>query len=72
MKTEENLDSGLSDEGYNSSPIKMLKQNSQSDDQRNSDRIISRSTKDFKAKYFIEKVVINSANGVIYQGEYIW
>ena len=66
------MDSGMSDEGYNSSPIKATKKSfpksRPTDDERVAERIISRNQKDFKAKYFIEKVLINSANGVIYQG----
>ena len=69
------MDSGMSDEGYTgSSPLKAPKKSFNkdriTDDERAAERIISRSQKDFKSKYFIEKVLINSANGVIYQGQY--
>ena len=56
--------SGNSDEGYNSdlpSPTR--------DFTREELRIITREAKEFKEKYVIEKMINNSANGVIYQGK---
>lgn len=58
--------SGNSDEGYNSdlpSPTR--------DFTRDQLRIITKDAKDFKDKYVIEKMINNSANGVIYQGNLI-
>ena len=60
-----------SDDGYNSpegeiSPLKPVG----CEPDRTFERLIARETRDFKAKYFIEKVILNSANGIIYQGQY--
>ena len=41
-------------------------------DDRATERLIARDTKRFKNEYFIEKVILNSANGIIYQGELTW
>ena len=52
-----------SDEGYNSdlpSP--------QRDVSREELKVIHREVKEFKEKYFVEKLLNNSANGVIYKG----
>ena len=35
---------------------------------RQNERQISRDAKEFKTKYFVKKVLINSANGIIYEG----
>ena len=32
-------------------------------------RLIQKDSKDFRSKYFTEKVLNNSANGIIYQGQ---
>mgnify|MGYP006944969141 CR=1 FL=1 len=56
--------SGYSDEGYNSdlsSPTR--------DFTREELKIINREAKEFKDKYFIENLINNSANGVIYKGK---
>ena len=60
------------DDGYNSpsgqsSPSKSHQDHGCEPD-RSVERLIARDTRDFKAKYFIEKVILNSANGIIYQG----
>ena len=40
----------------------------QEDDHRLNLRLIQKDSKDFRSKYFTEKVLNNSANGIIYQG----
>jgi hypothetical protein len=55
--------SGNSDEGYGSdlqSPTRYFT--------REELRIINREAKEFKEKYVVDKLLNNSANGVIYQG----
>lgn len=55
--------SATSDEGYNSdlpSPKRECP--------RDHSRTITRESQEFKDKYQIEKIINNSANGVIYQG----
>ena len=48
------------------SPIKYQK-----DDDRLNLRLIQKDSKDFRSKYFTEKVLNNSANGIIYQGKFL-
>lgn len=57
-----------SDEGYTSSHYSPLKSKVKSEDERLRERFLVRQAKEFKQKYYIEKVIINSANGIIYQG----
>ena len=42
----------------------------QEDDHRLNMRLIQKDSKDFRSKYFTEKVLNNSANGIIYQGNF--
>lgn len=58
-----------SDEGYTSSHYSPLKSKVKSEDERLRERFLVRQAKEFKQKYYIEKVIINSANGIIYQGK---
>ena len=59
-----------SDEGYStSSHYSPLKSKVKSEDERLRERFLVRQAKEFKQKYYIEKVIINSANGIIYQGK---
>ena len=46
------------------SPIKYQKE-----EDRLNLRLIQKDSKDFRSKYFTEKVLNNSANGIIYQGQ---
>ena len=48
------------------SPIKYQKE-----DDRLNLRLIQKDSKDFRSKYFTEKVLNNSANGIIYQGKFL-
>ena len=54
----------LSDEGYGSdlSPIK------NEDSDKNAKNLIKKESEEFKAKYFVKKILYNSANGVVYEG----
>lgn len=65
-----------SDEGYTSShytsPLKSKVENRKSEDERLRERFLVRQAKEFKQKYYIEKVIINSANGIIYQGKQVF
>ena len=54
-----------SDEGYNSDLSLSPRENS-----REEFKIINREVKEFKEKYFVEKLLNNSANGVIYTGKF--
>ena len=58
-----------SDEGYTSSHYSPLKSKVKSEGERLRERFLVRQAKEFKQKYYIEKVIINSANGIIYQGK---
>ena len=55
-----------SDEGYNSDKEEKIKR-----DLENKLVKIENDGIDFKKSYFVEKLVHNSANGVIYKGDFI-
>ena len=64
-----------SDEGYNSDHSELNKSNERKtlepteSIRLTTEEIIARDAIDFKQKYFVEKLINNSANGVIYKGE---
>lgn len=63
METTAKRVSRYSDEGYNSdlsSPTR--------DFTRDELKVINREAKEFKERYFVEELINNSANGVIYKG----
>ena len=55
-----------SDEGYSSdiSPSKIIESG-----EKSIKTLIKQETEEFKAKYFVRKILYNSANGVIYEGK---
>ena len=57
--------SQISDEGYNSD------RSDRSENTTEKIRVLSRENRIFKEKYFVEKVINNSANGIIYKGKNI-
>ena len=63
-----------SDEGYNSDHSELNKSNERKTVEPTesirltTEEIIARDAIDFKQKYFVEKLINNSANGVIYKG----
>ena len=64
-----------SDEGYNSDHSELNQSNerkilesSEVRAQLTTEEIIEKDAIDFKQKYFVEKLINNSANGVIYKG----
>lgn len=63
-----------SDEGYNSDHSELNKSNERKtlepteSIRLTTEEIIARDAIDFKQKYFVEKLINNSANGVIYKG----
>ena len=65
-----------SDEGYNSdhselnqsNERKILESSEITRTQLTTEEIIEKDAIDFKQKYFVEKLINNSANGVIYKG----
>ena len=63
-----------SDEGYNSDHSELNQSNerkileSSERAQLTTEEIIEKDAIDFKQKYFVEKLINNSANGVIYKG----
>ena len=67
MATVKRLSSRNSDEGYNSSDLSS-NVSSPSSPSRDTAKNIARDVKLFKEKYFVEKLITNSANGVIYKG----
>ena len=62
----------LSDDGYDTdvSPAISPTKKHQSQENKLNTKVISKDSKEFRSKYFTEKVLNNSANGVIYQGTY--
>ena len=58
-----------SDEGYSSdlSPSKIIESEEKS---KNLKALIKQETEEFKTKYFVRKILYNSANGVIYEGNF--
>ena len=56
----------ISDEGYSSdiSPTKIEV------DEKVTKDLIKKESEEFKTKYFVKKILYNSANGVIYDGKY--
>ena len=62
----------LSDDGYGtdvSPTISPTKERLNQENKLNT-KLINKDSKEFRSKYFTEKVLNNSANGVIYQGTY--
>ena len=57
--------SQISDEGYNSD------RSDRTENTTEKIRVLSRENRIFKEKYFVEKVINNSANGIIYKGKII-
>ena len=63
-----------SDEGYNSDHSELNKSNERTSLEPSetvrltTEEIIAKDAIDFKQKYFVEKLINNSANGVIYKG----
>jgi hypothetical protein len=57
--------SQISDEGYNSD------RSDRTENTTEKIRVLSRENRIFKEKYFVEKVINNSANGIIYKGKMI-
>ena len=63
-----------SDEGYNSDHSELNKSNERKTLEPSetfpltTEEIIARDAIDFKQKFFVEKLINNSANGVIYKG----
>ena len=65
-----------SDEGYNSDHSELNQSNERKALEREPNEIVKLTTEeiiekdavDFKQKYFVEKLINNSANGVIYKG----
>ena len=55
--------SQISDEGYNSD------RSDRTETTTEKIRVLSRENRIFKEKYFVEKVINNSANGIIYKGK---
>ena len=60
-----------SDEGYNSDKDEKLRQISQIEIESENKRI-QQDAIIFKKRYFVQKLIHNSANGVIYKGESNW
>jgi hypothetical protein len=58
--------SQISDEGYNSD------RSDRTENTTEKIRVLSRENRIFKEKYFVEKVINNSANGIIYKGKIIF
>ena len=56
--------SQISDEGYNSD-----RSDRAAETTTEKIRVLSRENRIFKEKYFVEKVINNSANGIIYKGK---
>ena len=58
-----------SDEGYSSdlSPSKVIESEEK---YKNLKALIKQETEEFKTKYFVRKILYNSANGVIYEGNF--
>lgn len=57
--------SQISDEGYNSD-----RSDRAAETTTEKIRVLSRENRIFKEKYFVEKVINNSANGIIYKGKH--
>ena len=60
----------LSDDGYDTdgSPAISPTKEQKSQENKLNTKLISKDSREFRSKYFTEKVLNNSANGVIYQG----
>ena len=60
----------LSDDGYGTdvSPAISPTKEQHSQENKLNAKLINKDSKEFRSKYFTEKVLNNSANGVIYQG----
>lgn len=58
--------SQISDEGYNSD------RSDRTENTTEKIRVLSIENRIFKEKYFVEKVINNSANGIIYKGKIIF